>query len=471
MYPKFHVSQRSCRFTVVGLSIVLLLFLSLPVEAQSLLGTRVGTDPYTNPDSQHQTATEPSAFTFGTTTVISFQVGRFASGGGSDNIAFATSTDHGTTWRQGLLPGTTVLAHPPGVYARISNAVVTYDSRHRQWLIASLGVADTPFGLAGVAVLVSRSSDGVTWSNPVTVQHVSGNNVVDKPWIVCDNTTTSPFYGHCYVQWTGGNPTDFSSVRILLSRSSNGGATWESPKSTANAIAAFGGQPLVQPSGKVIVPIVGVDQNGNSSTILSFTSGDGGQSWSSTETVTSVQFHQDNGGIRSDVVPSAGVDASGRVYVIWPDCRFEQGCLANDLVLVTSGDGIAWSAVQRIPLDPIGSGVDHFIPGLAVHAQLSGDDAQLALDYYYYPDTACTADTCQLDVGFIVSGDGGRSWSGKTQLAGPMKLSWLASSNLGQDVGDYISTIIDDAGRALPVYIVATPPSTSGQFHEAVYIG
>jgi hypothetical protein len=32
----------------------------------------------------------------------------------------------------------------------------------------------------------------------------------------------------------------------------------------------------------------------------------------------------------------------------------------------TSADGVTWSALRRIPIDPVGSGVDHFIPGLAV---------------------------------------------------------------------------------------------------------
>jgi len=80
----------------------------------------------------------------------------------------------------------------------------------------------------------------------------------------------------------------------------------------------------------------------------------------------------------------------------------------NDIVFSSSSDGVTWSPVSRIPIDPVGSGVDHFIPGLAVDPATSGPGTHLALTYYYYyPDAACTAATCDLDVGFVSSPDGG----------------------------------------------------------------
>ncbi len=38
--------------------------------------SQVGSDPSTNPDSQHRTAVEPDAFSYGGTIVSAFQVGR-----------------------------------------------------------------------------------------------------------------------------------------------------------------------------------------------------------------------------------------------------------------------------------------------------------------------------------------------------------------------------------------------------------
>jgi hypothetical protein len=137
------------------------------------------------------------------------------------------------------------------------------------------------------------------------------------------------------------------------------------------------------------------------------------------------------------------------------------------MVLSTSTDGVTWSPVTRIPTDPIGSGVDHFIPGVAVDRTTSGGSAHVGLTYYFYPNANCTVSTCQLDVGFVSSTNGGATWSTSSQLAGPMSLTWLANTSQGFMVGDYISTSFE-GGTAHPVIAVANPPSGS-TFDEAMY--
>src|ERR687888_494122 len=49
-----------------------------------------------------------------------------------------------------------------------------------------------------------------------------------------------------------------------------------------------------------------------------------------------------------------------------------------------------------------------------------GAGAHLGLAYYFYPQADCDVSTCQLDVGFVSSPNGVATWSGATQLAGPM---------------------------------------------------
>jgi len=126
-----------------------------------------------------------------------------------------------------------------------------------------------------------------------------------------------------------------------------------------------------------------------------------------------------------------------------------------------------WSAVTRIPIDPLGSTVDHFIPGLAVKPATSGTKAHLGLAYYYYPNTACDPTTCKLDVGYVTSANGGSTWSSPTQLAGPMLLSWLANTNQGRMVGDYISSSYVRGG-VLPVFASASAP-LGGLFNESMF--
>jgi hypothetical protein len=162
------------------------------------------------------------------------------------------------------------------------------------------------------------------------------------------------------------------------------------------------------------------------------------------------------------------MDGAGKAYVVWQDCRFENGCDANDMVMSTSTDGTTWSAVQRIPSDAIGSGIDHFIPGLAVDPSTSGSAAHLALAFYYYPNASCSISTCQLQVGFVSSIDGGNSWSAENILTpSAMNITWLANTDSGYMVGDYISTSFSN-GKAFPVFVTAAAPSGSGQLNESL---
>src|SRR5439155_1053675 len=90
----------------------------------------------------------------------------------------------------------------------------------------------------------------------------------------------------------------------------------------------------------------------------------------------------------------------------WQDCRFEPACRSNDIVLSTSTNGLIWSLVTRVPLDPANGQVDHFIPGLAVDRSTSGASAHLALTYYFYPRARCSPSTCQLSGGVVVTAGG-----------------------------------------------------------------
>ncbi len=446
-------SSHRLRAAAIG-AVALLVTLQAPLGALAATLVQLSSDPYHNTASQHATQVEPDNYSYGSTIVMATQTGRIF-GGGAANIGWATSTDGGATWTHGFLPGTTVYATPKGNLAAVSDPAVAYDAAHRVWIIASLPLT---FGSGGPGAIVSRSTDGgLTWDNPVTVTNQSNT---DKTWIVCDDTSSSPYYGHCYVEWD--NPG--SGQTVYMSTSTDGGKTWGPALATANRATGLGGQPLVQPNGTVIVP---VDDASGASQINSFSSTNGGQSWSATVKVARITSHTDPGGLRSGPLPSAEIDGAGKVYVVWEDCRFETGCSANDLVYVTSTNGTTWSKVHRIPIDPKGSGVDHFLPGIAVDKSTSGANAHLALVYYYYPNVNCTTATCQLNVGFVSSTNGGRTWSASTHLAGPMKISWLPNTFAGPMVGDYMSTTIAN-GMAFPAFEIANAKSGS-TFDESLY--
>jgi hypothetical protein len=400
--------------------------------------TQVSADPFTDAQAQHRTEVEPDTFTFGSTIVSAFQVGR-VSGGGASNIGFATSTNGGATWTQGFLPGIT--GNAGGPCGQASDAAVAFDARHNVWLISTLGV-----NCPGNPVFTSRSTNGgLTWSNPITT--ATGSN--DKNWIVCDNTATSPFFGNCYTQYD----VTSSGNAMRMRTSADGGLTWGPARATGDNASGLGGQPVVRPNGTVLVPYL------TGESIRSFRSIDGGATWRATVLVSNASHHTVAGGLREEILPSAEIDSAGTAYVAWSDCRFRTGCPSNDIVISKSTSETTWGAPTRVPIDATGSTVDHFAPGIGVDRTTAGATARIGLTYYFYPTANCTAATCQLSVGYISSTNGGSTWSAATQVAGPMSLSWIPNTSQGRMFGDYISTSILPGGNAFPVVPIAGAPT------------
>lgn len=416
--------------------------------------TKVSSDPYTDTDAQHATEVEPDTFAYGSTVVSAFQVGRVY-GGGASNLGFATTTNNGASWTSGYLPGITV--NDGGSDAQVSDAAVVYDVKHSTWMIVGLPI-DSSGNAAGVTV--NRSTDGgLTWQNATQAVGFDGQGY-DKQWVTCDDTSTSPHYGNCYIEVDITSSGNAESMAV----SSDGGQTWSALGQPADGPSGLGGQPLVQPNGTVVVPY-----SANGSEIRAFTSTNGGSSWNASVSVSAISSHAVAGNLRSgDGLPSAEMDASGKVYVAWQDCRFRSGCPANDIVYSTSTDGTTWSAVARIPIDATTSGVDHFIPGLGVDRATSGSTAKLGLYYYFYPNANCSASTCQLEVGYISSANGGSTWSAAQTVAGPFGLSLIASTSQGNMVGDYISSSVL-GGNAYALFPIGKTPTNGQAFDEAMY--
>lgn len=435
-------------------------FAAVPAHATLPGVTQISSDPYTPasaPTGQHATEVEPDTFAFGSTEVSAFQVGRVFNGGATD-IGFATSSNGGVSWTHGFLPGTSREAMQPGPFFSVSDPSVAFDARDGAWIISWLGAHFSGGGV--VDVMVSRSTDGgLTWSTPVTV---SATGVFyDKNWTACDNSPDSPFYGHCYTEFDNASSRDLE----LMSTSADGGLSWGTPTPTADNVHGLGGQPVVQPNGRVVVPFEGLPG------IRAFTSDDGGATWNASVLISTRSAHRVPG-VRTSSLPSAEINRDGTVYVVWQDNRFEPGGDANDIVLSTSADGTTWSPVSRIPLDPVGSNVDHFIPGIAVNPTSAGAHTQLALTYYFDTNPSCTGSACQIQVGFSSSLDNGQTWSTPQALTDPMQLGWLAPTNQGSMVGDYISTsFLAGQQRVVSAFAVGFPPSSDGLLNEPMYAG
>ena len=412
----------------------------------------VSEDPYTNPGTYHRTQVEPDTAAFGSTIVSVFQTGRSYEWGAS-NFGWSVSTDTGATWTDGFLPGTTIHATPPGRWKRVTDPVVAYDAKHDTWLVEGMGT----ISLDGRRdrIFVSLSSDGAqTFSDPVIVSRADGTQYFDQPSIMCDNFPASPSYGKCYTAWYDG----LHGGLLHAYTSSDGGLRWERASITPKQRCADRPWLVVQPGGNVVMAFI---DNCVDFTRRTYISTDGGESYVGPFDIASRDGRFPGGFLRSLGGMSIDVDATGTIYATWPDCYFRPPRVEghrcgthNDIAFSTSQDGRHWTDVVRIPIDPLTSSVDHFLPAIAVDPRTSGASANIGIVYYFYPEQICGPRTCQPSVGFVSSTDGGTTWSVQ-QLAGPFKNTWFPLTTGGYMVGEYIGVSFVD-GKAVSVFPVAT---------------
>ncbi|HEY2372769.1 MAG TPA: sialidase family protein [Gaiellaceae bacterium] len=408
-----------------------------------VVSRRLSLDPYTNADSQHETAVEPDSASFGNTVVAVYQLGRREAGAAA-NIGTAVSLNGGRTWTRSTLPGTTVNATPPGPEIGASDPVVAYDAAHNVWLAGTLTV-EKSFS----HIEVARSGDGRHWSAPV---QAAGGPALDKEWLTCDDGASSPFRGRCYLEYS-----DDQANTTVSQYSTDGGMTWSTPV-RAGAILV-GTQPVIQPNGTLVV-VAGDyrDEEGLSGSMIALRSTDGGATFSRF-TVADLQA-ADNMPMRAISLPSVAADSNGTLYAAWSDCRFRTSCAANDLVLSTSTDGMTWTAPTRISTN-----TSAFIPGLTADPQHPG---ALAVVYAHYYGACLTQGPCTLGISFEQSRDGGKTWTPPQRLdAQPFSTSWLPRAEGGRMVGDYFSTSYAGS-RVVPVFALATTP-LNGRLREAIF--
>ncbi len=219
-------------------------------------------------------------------------------------------------------------------------------------------------------VFVRRSLDGgKTWeASAVAVDEQAtrpGMPFEDKPYLVSDNNTNSPYAGSLYLGWT-----EFSLTKsvILFSRSNNGGINWSAPfeissheglpRDDNGAVEGF--DAAAAPNGLVYA----VWADGDS---IAFTDSlDGGITFVPSRKIidTAASYFTVEGVERSNGFPQIAVDPrTGRIFITWADYR--NGDV--DVFCVTSADrGRTWSRPVRVNNDAVHNGADQFFQWLAV---------------------------------------------------------------------------------------------------------
>jgi len=399
-----------------------------------IVGRRIHRDPFTNPESQHQSEVEPDSLTVGATTVALFQVGRRREGGAA-GIGFSTSKDGGRTWRGGILPGLTAASTPAGPSVRASDPVLAYDAAHGVWLANTLALAP------GVNRLtIHRSGNGVAWSGPIDAAVVQTDNLgYDKNWLTCDNGASSPFRGRCYLAYTLLGRDD----ALAVQRSDDGGRTWSAAATLQ--LPVTGVIPVVQPDGRLVLTF----WSGRSG-MVSVVSNDGGVTLGGPVGISPLR-PKDARPFRAPPLISAELERGGSVLTAWQDCRFRASCSGNDVVISRSTDGTTWSTPVRIT-----SGRNVVLPTIGVEP----GTGRLAIAYYVIQRNGVDAE--------VITSSDGRRWSAPQRLnARRMPLEWMPQTTLGRMLADYIG-VSWARGRPLVVLALASPPR-NGELQQAIY--
>jgi hypothetical protein len=407
------------------------------------------------------TQVEPDSFAWGKKLVATFQSWRIYDGG-AVALAWATSADGGVHWRSGTVP--------LGDYAAASDPVVTFDASHHVWLISGIG-----FRGSYHEVFVSRSADGLRWSQPVVAADDSQEDH-DKEWITCDNGARSPYRGRCYLAYV-----DTLTWQLGIRTSTDGGKSWSAAQLIQPGVigpgAVFSGpEPVTRPNGDLVVPYsffaplsTGRGESAEDR-VAAVVSHDGGTTFTQPIRIAALEAADDLSGVRDPALPSASVDAAGKVYVAWQDGRFRSSGDANDIVVSTSSNGLQWTDPVRVPLSRAPS---YLLPAIAVDPATAATKTHVAVAYYSLrmrPGCATYLPGCyeQIDAWIVQSQNGGRTW-GQPRLLNlePMQVSWLADTTIGAMLGDYVG-ISYVKGRAVPVVAIAGPPSASG-YDESIF--
>jgi hypothetical protein len=411
----------------------------LAMPGSSSMLDKISRDPLTNPQNQHEGAVEPTLARFGRTLVVTYQVARQNEGGAAALIGFATSHDGGRSWTSGFLPGLTVRSRPAGRYRSATDPSVAYDLRHRTWLAVSYVIAaDTlPFQ----TLLVSRSADGLHWAPPRAV--LNERISVDKPWIACDNETSSPRYGTCYTAY---NEQDEG---IAVQSTTDGGKRWSKPVVAATTDLA-GAIPFLLDDGTLAVVFRRPGQ-------ISVTrSDDGGQSFSTPAAIGPERLTGDEESgsdpypLRAPAIPSVSADSAGTLFVAWPECGGTRGCSSTDILISSSRDAATWSPPVKAVSSP--PGLFALLPAIAADSAHGVPPGRLALVYYLLRPRERT-----LLPMLARSDDAGATWKRTPLALRPIPLTWLAQAGSIPFVGDYVGVTLDRGSVVAALTVTKKP--------------
>lgn len=393
------------------------------------------------------------------------------SNGGAHGLVAGYSFDGGQTWRQVNLPFS---ACAGGLgYERASDPWVS-------------------FGPDGTAYTVSISFNQSNNDNAVAaaVSKDGGQTWTDLSVLIADNEPSTQFFndkesvtadpmkaGVAYAVWDrleqpNSNPyADLHAQAYrgptMFSKTVNGGKTWSSPVQIVPVPSrqqTIGNQIVVDRQNGTLYDffdLITPPQQPSPYKVAFIKSTDGGATWSAPrviadlETVAVVDPNTGEALRTGDIIPEPAIDAAtGQLYVVWQDARFNGGNYDEIAISTSTDGGASWSAPQRVNTP---TGRLAFNP--SVHINAAGS---VAVTYYDIRNlTAGNTATLPTDYWMTTSTDGGKTFGNETHLAGSFDMKTAPVAE-GYFIGDYAG--LDSRGTAfLPFFVQTNSGNTANR--------
>jgi len=413
------------------------------------------------------------------------------SNGGARGVVVGVSTDHGHSWDPVVIPGITKVAG--GEFLRATDPWLAFAADGD--LFASVLAWDPappdhpilqyPFDSTRSAVFVARSADGgLTWDQPVKLIDEPGVRFEgplpflafnDKETITADPTDPDK----AYVVWTRISFDPLTGFRgpTYLSRTTDGGATWEAPRPIHDPgpfAQTIANQVLVLPDGTLVNVFTQGSEASRFGDVAAVRSTDGGLTWSAPAIIATaaarlVTNPDDGGPIRTgETFVEAAVDPrTGAVYLVTQALDLADGRALEGVTFSQSLDGgRTWTEPVVINGTPTGipaGSRQAFNPSVHVAA-----DGTVAVTYYDFrkntPDAGLPTDYWAVfaDPGDRRNRPGGladpTNWGGEVRLTDESfdmeRAPSSQNENAGYFVGDY-QGLTAVGNRFLAVFSVA----------------
>ncbi len=321
---------------------------------------------------------------------------------------------------------------------------------------------------------LEKSTDGVTWSTPIAALGNASSEIFGASLAV-DQSAGSPYTNTVYVLGVNDSP-----VQVLVSRSRDGGTTWNTAQVAADGPHQFTNEYdpslAVGKDGTLYAAWMHCDIVGeyfctnNTDYILFSKSSDGGVTWSRPQLVMSVHevpgqcgcypFGQiPNTNVATLNTPALGVDDGGGPYAgrLYASLYEWTGTQMRVVVIHSTDGGTTWS--KPVPVAPRGETHDQFFPWLSVSPtglvgvswfDRRNDPANI--DYQAYA---------------AISSDGGESFQPNIQLTTAFSNPYDTGYNVDFNfLGYYAGNTWDG-----PNYFVAAWMDTSDGISSQDYVG